>query len=570
MIARRTLLLIFFSALLFACAAQPEIQPSFDPQTLRFSGERAFEIEGDFVTSFPYRHSGAIGNLHSARWLLEEVGALGWDCSMDRWTVILYSRPVVLQNVICKLSGASEREILVMAHQDQAPTTIEGADNDGSGVAILYHLAEIFAAEGPQPYSLTFAFVDAEEYGMIGSHRYVATHPDVSNIIAGITLDTLGRYYYDGMDVKLLGQYKSYGQIWLALAVKTAAEEAGLWEVELRAPFDQVTDQAAPASFTDQGPIIAMGIPGIGLAGRTPPEYKDEHYRLWHSPEDNMANQSAEVLGQSGLTVEALIRQLLSMEVFPQEEAPYMYFEGSNQILKGWPLWSIFIVFTGILFTGSALSGGTQLKGKFAGWAEAIPHVLGLWLPMLASILLLYLLVEFGLMEDFETYPATTKDPYLLNPRWPAILIYLAGLVIFFIVGRRLVHRWYREHPVPGFAHVKSLSLLVVALGAVYLLFRNPFSLFFFVPVLFWLAIGGRKGPAKAADLLFFLLGGLVIYVLIYTTGFVTLRYGFGFLWFLMNMFSIGMINFWTATLITGVIGAGLALVVNPPLQTQK
>jgi uncharacterized membrane protein YeaQ/YmgE (transglycosylase-associated protein family) len=48
------------------------------------------------------------------------------------------------------------------------------------------------------------------------------------------------------------------------------------------------------------------------------------------------------------------------------------------------------------------------------------------------------------------------------------------------------------------------------------------------------------------------------------------LRYGFGFLWFLMNMFSIGMINFWTATLITGVIGAGLALVVNPPVQTQK
>jgi len=39
--------------------------------------------------------------------------------------------PTPLRNVVCRLPGASAREIVLIAHHDIAPTTAPGADNDG-------------------------------------------------------------------------------------------------------------------------------------------------------------------------------------------------------------------------------------------------------------------------------------------------------------------------------------------------------------------------------------------------------------------------------------------------------
>ena len=349
--------------------------------------------------------------------------------------------------MVCRIPGESEKEILVTAHLDQASTTVQGADNDGSGIAILLHLAEIFAAEKDRSYTLTFVATDAEEYGMIGAQRYIETHPNTENIIAGISLDNLGRNYYDGMNMELIGQYRNYGPIWLALtAQETAAQTDGItWEVNLRAPFDQVTDQAAPVSFMDQGPVVAAGVPSLGFTGHVPAEFSDLHYHLWHGPDDTLEHQSAELLGQSGLIAEALIRQLLSMESFPQEFGRYLYFDDTQQVLRGAPLWAIFAGFIGLFFLGSIWVDRSPLSEKLRGWRNVLPHFLGLWLPLLASIILLYGFVAVGLMKAYHTYPATTKDPDLLHPRWPAVILFLVGLSLFLFLGRYFV-RQYASH----------------------------------------------------------------------------------------------------------------------------
>jgi hypothetical protein len=168
-------------------------------------------------------------------------------------------------------------------------------------------------------------------------------------------------------------------------------------------------------------------------------------------------------------------------------------------------------------------------------------------------------------MGAFYRYPATTKDPYLLNPRWPAVVLFLLGLGLFIFLGRWLVRRYAGHLPVPAFGVTKSFALFVVGLGGVYVLALNPFSLLFFTPLLFWFLIGGRKGPGKVLDILFFILGGLVVYALIYFFGFVRLRYDFAMLWYLLNMFSTRMISFPTAAVITAIIAAGLSMLVRLP-----
>jgi hypothetical protein len=552
--------------LLVACAPEPQPQAAYDPARLRFDGERAFAIETEFVTSFPDRVSGWPNSRLAAEWLLAEMTRLGWTCQMDEWTVINYSRPVPLNNVVCRLSGQSEREIVVVAHHDMASTTVQGADNDGSGVAILLQLAEIFAAERPYPYTLVFVADDGEEYGNLGTRRFVQTHSNVESIIAVMSLDNLGRTYYDGMNMELIGQFRNYSPIWLALAAREAARVAGEeWPVNVPTPLDQITGQAAPVNFMDQGPFVAAGRPALGFAGHPPPELADEHYRLWHNPDDSMEHQSAEALGHSGHIAEALIRQLLAMESFPEASGPYLYFDGSGQTLQGLPLWLIFVGFIGLFFLGSAIAGGTAGPAKLRGWRAALPHFLGFWLPLVASLLVLYLMVAVGPLDKYAVYPATTKDPAMLNPRWPAVIVFVAGLAVFLMLGRRLARR-FTGAPSPGFGAVKSLALFVVGLAGVYVVVINPFSLLFFVPLLFWLLIRGKGGWGKSLDILLFAVGGLMVYFLIYQFGFVVLRYGFVFFWYLLNMLSIGMIGFPTALAITAVLAAGLSLVIRPPL----
>jgi len=554
--------------LLAGCAGAPQLQAGYDPATLRFDGEQAYEILEEFVTTYPYRASGQPNNLLAAEWLQGQFSQNGWDCQIDAWQVINYSRPVPMRNVVCRLEGQSPKEIVVAAHHDQSTLTIQGANNDGSGIATLLELSEIFASEGKPPYTLVFVSTDGEEYGMLGTRRLVQTHPDTGNIIAFISLDQVGKIYNTGMDIEAVGQFRKFGALWLQLLAGEAARAAGdLWVPKVRSPFDQVIAQAVPLSFMDQGPMVAAGVPALGFTGKVPPEYAALHWQTYHSPDDNMELQSKDVLQQSGRITEALIRQLLVMDSYPQESGPYVYFESSQQVLRGAPLWLLFTGWVALFFLGSFFIGGRDIRNKVQGWRKALPHFLGLWLPLVASILMLYLFVAVGLMDQYELYPATTKDPETLNPHWPAVILFLLSFSVFLALGRRLVRRFAGETPAPDFKAVKRFGLFIVGLASLYVLVVNPFSLLFTLPLAFWFLINHRKGAWRLLDILFFLLGGLVVYALFYFFGFAIQHLNFAVLWYMLIMFSIGEIGFLTALAITAMIAAGLAMVVNPPVK---
>jgi hypothetical protein len=329
--------------------------------------------------------------------------------------------------------------------------------------------------------------------------------------------------------------------------------------------LDQVIDQAAPVSLMDQGPMVAAGIPALGFAGHVPPELSDLHTHLWHDPEDNLTYQSAESLGQSGLVAEAMVRQLLSMERFPAESGPYLYFDGTGQVLRGAPLLLIFVAFVGIFLVGSYLAGPRSFAVIYRGWKRALAHLLSLWVPLVLSFLGLYLMVAVGLLDTYARYPATTKDPLLYYPRWPAVILFLVSLSVFFVLGRRLARRVYAPMGVVEDSDTRSLAYLVLGLAAAYIMAVNPFALLFMLPCLFWLLIRERKGSGVAVNVVLFTLGGLLVYAMIYMFGFVVLTLNWAFLWYMLNMFSTRMIPFGTMVVTTAIVAAGLSLLVTPP-----
>jgi hypothetical protein len=563
------IVLFLLPIILTSCSTAPEIKVTYAPSDLHFDKTKAFMLQSEFAQQFIYRSSGQPNSILAVEWIFQTMVSYGWVCDIDEWSEVNYNKPITLQNVVCALPGKSSREILVVAHHDQAPTTVEGADNDASGIAILMQLAEVFGSEGKKPYTLVFVATDAEEYGMLGTRHYLQTHLKLKEIIAGISLDNLGKSFANGIRMEPTGQFHNYGQIWLQLLAQEAASAADdLWIPKLRSPMDQVLDQAVPIAEMDQGPMVAAGIPALGFDKTIPAQYINLNWEQYHTPADTMEFQSAETLYHTGQVTEALIRQLLAMTSFPSQPGPYVYLEANHQIFRGAPLWIVFSLFVALFFIGSIFSGGLHFKEKVSQWPPVILHFLSLWLPLVASILLLYLFVAVGLMDKYAVYPATPKDPAMVSPHWPAVILFLLSLVVLLGLSRWLLQHFshFEVHIASGI--IKSFAMLVTGLAAVYVLLTNPFSLLFFVPLHLWLLIKGRSGIGKALDIVLFILGGMIVYLLFYVMGFLVQHINFAVLWYILMMFSIREITVLTALAITAIIAAGLSMIVKLPVKS--
>jgi Zn-dependent M28 family amino/carboxypeptidase len=77
------------------------------------------------------------------------------------------------QNLILEIAakdGKSRSPIVIGAHYDAVPGCV-GADDNGSGVAVLLEFAQYFA-EHPLKYPVRLVAFDMEEYGLLGSAAY--------------------------------------------------------------------------------------------------------------------------------------------------------------------------------------------------------------------------------------------------------------------------------------------------------------------------------------------------------------------------------------------------------------
>ncbi len=547
-------IMILFSA----CEDVTPPSSHIDGDAIQFSGEVALDMETDFVKRFPNRSSGMPNNRRAVDWLFTKFRSMGMYCQTDSWNIINYNRHVKLENLICTLPGESQQEIIIVAHHDQSPSTIQGADNDGSGIAILLQLAKIFSRESSQKYTLVFVASDGEEYGMLGTKRFMERHPNHRNIIAGISLDNLGKRYYDGIRMSAIGQFEGYGPLWLQqLAQESSKQGEAEWIPAMKSVIEQILDQAVPVSFMDQGPMVSAGIPAVGFAGTYPAEYSDAVWDTYHSERDSVIYQSAHSLEQSGRVAEATIRGLMSLDEFPKQNLPYVYRESDFKILQGWPLKLIllcailpFFVIAGIRFR-RIKERTTQL------WKNACLSFLAMWIPLIASIMELYLFVKIGLMDEYHLYPATSKDPAIYSPKWMAVILFLVTLAALIWLGNRFARKFTNPS---SENHLSVVSFLVIGIGSVVIFLKNPFSVILILPLYIWGLIHHRSS-FRWMNIVWFLLGGAMIYALIGYFGFVIMQNDFAILWYLMMMFSCGMIGFPTAVIITGLLASGIILV---------
>lgn len=170
------------------------------------------------------------------------------------------------QNVIGRIQGATEEEIVIVAHYDSQYNS-PGANDNAATLIVMLQLAEHFFRARPR-YSLTFLASGAEEVGFRGATHFVEKRREegtLENVKLCMNFDSL-----------TYGKHPHISTVHDQLAASAADA--------FRALHPDVHPQHNREDDTlDGAPFVAHGIPTLFFNSRGD---DDSKVRLWHRPED--------------------------------------------------------------------------------------------------------------------------------------------------------------------------------------------------------------------------------------------------------------------------------------------
>ena len=298
--------LVALVALLAACGDDAVVGPT--PGSPIFDGEAAMALVRDQVAFGP-RVPGTAGHAAQLDWMLERLSRTSGELVADTFQHVTESGDsLTLVNVLARFQPASTRRIVILAHWDTSPTAdqsadstlrsrpIPGANDGGSGTAVLLHLASILSGAS-LPLGVDLLLVDGEDYGpevvdmLLGARRYAATLPEEGRPIYGLLLDMVGdadpSFPVEGISAQHANVVVQ--KVW------RAAERLGYRSLFPTSVGLNLTD--------DHVPLIEAGVPTANLIDFT---YGPGN-SYWHTADDAPEHVSAETLGIVGAVVVELI-----------------------------------------------------------------------------------------------------------------------------------------------------------------------------------------------------------------------------------------------------------------------
>ncbi len=289
---------LFLPFLAWGCA--PDSAPSF-------SGERAYRLLAEFCALGP-RVPGTDGHQKASDFIARHFQKLPFQVTRQPFVYFdsLKNGSVGMVNIIARFHSERKRRFLFCTHWDSRPYAdreedsslhgrpILGANDGGSGVAVLLALAELLAQKDPA-LGVDLVFFDGEDYGpegviaqyLLGS-RHFAKQAGGYYCEFGILLDMVGdsglTIYQEQYSTQLAGD--------VVRKVFARAQKLGL-----RAFVPQVRH----AVTDDHLPLLEIGLPVIDLI--------DFDFPHWHTLGDRPEVCSPKSLEQVGTLLVSLVYQ---------------------------------------------------------------------------------------------------------------------------------------------------------------------------------------------------------------------------------------------------------------------
>jgi len=283
-----------------------------------FDREQAFEYLVE-QTRFGPRNPGSTGHQQCLQYLTFELQKHADAVSQQSFRHTGYEgRSYQMTNIIASFNLEATNRILLGAHWDTRPRAerapdpnrrnepILGANDGGSGVAVLLELARIFKNH-PPPVGVDIILFDGEDYGkegdldqyVLGAKYFARNIPPGFRPRFGIIVDMVGdkeaRFPRELSSI----QYAS----WLVDLI---------WNTARNLNIHQFEDRRGTSVYDDHIPLNDAGIPTAliidsELIGYDGP---DVRRRYWHTTMDTPDQCSPESLGAVGtVLIEIIYRQ---------------------------------------------------------------------------------------------------------------------------------------------------------------------------------------------------------------------------------------------------------------------
>jgi Zn-dependent M28 family amino/carboxypeptidase len=199
------------------------------------------------------------------------------------------SRQATAENLFGEIPGRSDELVIVNAHYDAHDISPSALDN-GSGLVTSLELARVLAPlAGQLRRTIRFAYFTVEEWGVVGSAKYVSGLPDAEadRIALAVNLDTTS-----GIGPR----------IWSVNGFSELTPHFRRFSQEMGYEFG-VTEEITTNS--DHFPYVVRGIPSVWLRGSEPADSPSRRYIL--TPADTLDKASRRDMKESAMVTAQII-----------------------------------------------------------------------------------------------------------------------------------------------------------------------------------------------------------------------------------------------------------------------
>jgi len=287
---RQIIVPIILISVLISCATGCRSQEKIINGT-EFDGERAY-LDLVAQVEIGARYPGTPGHDQILDYMTGELEDAGWV--VERQITEISGKNVI--NLIASRDSSPEY-ILLGAHYDNRiyadrdpdhglrGKSVPGANDGGSGVAVLLELARTLPED--LPFSTRLVFFDAEDNGgiddwewILGSRAYVRDIDPLPQI--AVILDMIG-------DADLQIFYEGNSNIPIREEIWRVADDLGYEDIFVK--------QERHSMLDDHTPFLEAGIPAVDLI--------DFDYPYWHTTHDTVDKVSPDSLQVIGDTITA-------------------------------------------------------------------------------------------------------------------------------------------------------------------------------------------------------------------------------------------------------------------------
>jgi hypothetical protein len=476
---------------MFSLASRPGTHVS-DLAPDAFSGVDAISDTRDFVQRFPDRRAGSPGDVGLGDVVENRFRALGLETSRQRFFADVDGQEQELSNVIGRLRGRSDREVVVMAHRDAAGRP--GAAS-ASGTAVLLELAQALDALD-RTKTIVVVSSDGATADDAGARHFAEQYAGRDKVAAVLVIDDIGAGSPRRPFVLPWATDSQRASLVTARTVETALRR----ETGATSGSESWTGQfirlAWPLTLREQGPLVRSGLDAVTLTARG---------ELPRAPgDDGLSEISADRVTRFG---RAAFASLLAFDG-PRfgGGTPHRDLVLGRNVLPSWSLALLAAALTlPVLVAGvDAVARGRRRRapvGQWVGWALGASAAFG----VTATTAVVFDLVDWlpGSIEEVVS-PYTAPS---FGEAVPALLALAFVLALGWITVRRL----FPEGPQPGDAGAGAAIASMLAAEVLVLCAVNPYAGLLLAPVAHLTLLTALPEPPRRAVLVAAILGGALV-----------------------------------------------------------